>query len=467
VLGGGFPSTELRRLEDPRFFDCFDYLVLDDGEGPLRRICDRLEGADVPLHKTFTRERDAVVWHEQPDAATPRFRELPTPDYRGHRMDRYIHPISSGQNPFNRLLNDGPWLKLTAAHGCYWKKCTFCDIHLAYIDDFDPLSARELADQMDAVHEQTGLSSFHFTDEAAPPPLLVNLALELLRRDRCYQYWGNIRYDTGFTPDRCRLLAASGMIAVTGGIEIASDALLPKIEKGITVPQVTKVLQAMASAGILTHAYLIYGFPGETLQDTINSLETLRQLIRAGLLQSGFYHRFSLTAHSPVGRKPELFGIRVKGPKFGGFGSYNLDYESVTVPHPDDRVFTAIQTALAAFARGERLDTDVRSWFEGGAVPAPAVPPDFVEQTMKLPHPSLRPGSRLCWLGGVPRWSQGLLNVSCAGGDLYTTLAPRWVADHLSRCHPTGWTQPHPPEPADFSPAGWFEPLMSRGMVLV
>src|SRR5262249_51116722 len=296
-LGGGFPSTELRRVEDPRFFDCFDYLVLDDGEGPLERICARLEGRrDVALHRTFTREGGEVVYHELADAAAPRFRELPAPDYTGHRMDRYIHPISSGENPFDRLLNDGPWLKLTAAHGCYWKKCTFCDIHLAYIDDFDPLSARELADQMDALHAQTGLSSFHFTDEAAPPPLMVNLALELLRRGRCYQYWGDIRYDPGLTPPRCRLLAAAGVIAVTGGIEIASDELLPKIEKGITVPQVTKVLQALASAGILTHAYLIYGFPGETLQDTIDSLETLRQLIRAGLLQSGFYHRFSLTA---------------------------------------------------------------------------------------------------------------------------------------------------------------------------
>src|SRR5262249_22234458 len=215
--------------------------------------------------------------------------------------------------------------------------------------DFDPLPARALADQMDAMHAQTGLSSFHFTDEAAPPPLLVELALELLGRGRSYQFFGNLRFDPGFTPDRCRLLAAAGMIAATGGIEIASDTLLPLIDKGISVGQVVKVLQAFRQAGILAHAYLIYGFPGETIADTIDSLETLRQMFAADLLQSATFHRFSLTAHSPVGRAPERFGVRVVGPRFAGFTRYDLEYESVDVPPSDDGVFATLERALVAF----------------------------------------------------------------------------------------------------------------------
>ena len=477
ALGGGFPSTELRELEDPRFFDFVDYLVLDDGELPLERICARLvalragaNDAPAPLHRTLTREDGRVVRHEDPAAVKPRFRDLPAPDYAGARMDRYVHLLSSGANVFNRLLNDGPWLKLTAAHGCYWKRCTFCDVHLDYIDDFDPLAAPKLADQMDALHAQTGLSSFHFTDEAAPPPLLVNLALELLRRDRSYQYFGNIRYDPGFTPDRCRLLAASGMIAVTGGIEIASDDLLPKIQKGISVAQVIKVLQAFRDAAIMTHAYLIYGFPGETRQDTINSLEILRQLFRADLLQSAIYHRFSLTAHAPAGRRPELVGIRVTGPEFRGFSRYDLEYESVAVPAPDPAIFAAIDRALTAFINRLCLDLDVRFWFKDVAVLAPTVAPDLVEETMK--RPLVAGGAagvdpRLCWLGGVPRWSHGLLSVSCQGGELYTARAPRWLADGILRCHPSGWTGATPPRPNELSPHGWYEPLRSRGMVLV
>lgn len=467
ALGGGFPSTELREITDPRIFDFIDYLVLDDGERPLERICARVAGEPVPLHKTFTREDGRVVKHDDATASAPRFRELPVPDYGGVGMDRYVHLLPVGANVFHRLLNDGPWLKLTAAHGCYWKKCTFCDVHLDYIDDFDPLSAVQLADQMDAIHAQTGLSSFHFTDEAAPPPLLFNLALELLRRDRSYQYFGNIRYDTAFTPDRCRLLAASGMIAVTGGIEVASDALLPKIKKGITIPHVTKVLESFRTAGIMCHAYLIYGFPGEGLQDTINSLDTLRQLFRADLLQSGVYHKFSLTAHAPISREPALYGIRIKPTPFGGFSRYDLPYESVDVPPPDDAVFAILDKALNAFVHGKYLETDVRQWFMDRSVPAPTVARDFIERALELPHPAKESEPRLCWLGGVPRWSDGLLQVSAASGEIYTTLAPQSLAEDLGRCHPAGWGKATPPRPADFTSTDWFHALRARGLVQV
>ena len=469
ALGGGFPSTELRRLEDPRVFDFVDYVVLDDGEVPLQQICERIEGEPAPLSRTFVREAGKVVFCDS-ECASPRFRDFPPPDYAGVRMERYVHLLFTNANPMNRLLNEGTWLKVTAAHGCYWKKCTFCDIHLPYIGDFDPLPAANLADQMDALHAQTGVSSFHLTDEAAPAPLLVNLALELLRRGRTYQFWGNIRYDTGFTPDRCRLLAAAGMIAVTGGIEIASDALLPAISKGITVPQVIKVLQAFAEADILTHAYLIYGFPGETRQDTMNSLETLRQMVAARILRSAYYHVFSLTAHSPVGRDPELYGIRVKGPAFGGFAHYDFQYEVVREGQVRAvrEIYAKLQRALECYCHGKGLDQDPRATFGLEELPPPTVSPTLVVDQLAAPHPAKsRAEPRLCWLGGIPRWSKGLLNVSCADGGIYSATAPKLVADGLLRCHPAGWVDAKPPRLGEFPATEWVDRLRARGIVFV
>ncbi len=468
ALGGGYPSTELRHVEDPRVFDYIDYMVLDDGEIPLQQICARIEGqTDAPLVRTFVRERERVVWHDGSGCRTPRFRDLPTPDYRGATMDRYVHLILT-RNPITRILNEGLWLKLTAAHGCYWKKCTFCDIHLSYIGDFDPLSARQVADQMDEMHEQTGLSSFHFTDEAAPPPLLVNLALELLRRDRSYQFWGNIRFDPGFTADRCRVLAAAGMIAVTGGIEIANEQVLQKIDKGITIPQVTKVLQAFSDAGILTHAYLIYGFPGETVQDTINSLEILRQQVAAGILNSGFFHRFGATAHSPVGRNPELFGVRVTGPEFRGFAKYllNIKYNDPDLFY-EEWVFQGLQDALHHYASGQFLDRDVREWFRQGELPAPTIPPDYIADTLNTPSTYNKRQDRLCWLGGTPRWQRGFLTVSCEDGELYSSKAPEWLAENLRRCQPANWSDSRPPRSGDFERKDWYESFRDRGVAII
>jgi radical SAM superfamily enzyme YgiQ (UPF0313 family) len=467
ALGGGYPSTELRDLSDPRVFDAMDYIVLDDGELPLQQICARVAGEDAPLVRTFVREGDEVVYHEGSSCEALKFRELPAPDYRGIDLDRYISVLYM-RNRTSQLLSEGIWLKLTAAHGCYWKKCTFCDIHLPYIGDFDPLSASSLADQMDALHEQTGLTGFHFTDEAAPPSLLVKLALELLRRGRNYQFWGNIRYDTAFTPDRCRLLAAAGMIAVTGGIEIASDELLPKIRKGITVRQVINVLNAFSSAGIITHAYLIQGFPGETKQDTVNSLEIMRQMMKANILHSAFYHQFVPTKHSPVGKNPELYQIRVVGPKDRGFASYALNY----VPEYKDaalgtRLHSALQRAMLSYARGEHLDVDVSTWLRGLDFPPTEIPPEFVTDALKTTPADGKKYRHVCWLGGTPSWSKGLLNITCGNGEILSSLTPKQVADNLARVHPSGWTSHKPPLVSEFESMAWTKPYRSLGLVLV
>jgi radical SAM superfamily enzyme YgiQ (UPF0313 family) len=465
AFGGGFPSTELRELSDPRVFDYVDYVVLDDGELPLQQICERLEGRDAPLHNTFVRESGAVAFHKSDLPAIP-FETFPTPSYDGFDMRRYVHVIYR-ENLVQRA-SDGTWLKLTAAHGCYWKRCTFCDIHLPYIGDYDPMPAQRLADHMDSLHAQTGLSGFHFTDEAAPPALLINLALELLRRKRSYHWWGNIRYDKVFEPDRCKLLAAAGLIMVTGGIETASDAVLQKIEKGVSVFQLVKVLQAFSTAGIGTHGYLMYGFPGETKQDAIDGLEVIRQLMRMQLLQSGFYHQLSVTAHAPLAKKPALFNIRLTEHPHRGFARNQLPFKYLDDVKRSEAICDRMVEALELFQRGIALDEPLpENWFDGLDMPRPSVAPSFVEDTMKQPHPGMRVRDRVVWLGGVPSWSRGQFSVRASDGAVYSRAFPQTVADALRRCHPDHWENNQPPARSDFESTGWIDELRPLGLVLV
>lgn len=464
ALGGGFPSTELRELEDPRVFDYMDYVVLDDGEIPLRQICAQIEGGDAPLHNTYVREGSAVKFHK--GAYEPiKFEDYPTPSYDGFPLRKYIHFIYR-ENIVQRA-SEGTWLKLTAAHGCYWKKCTFCDISLPYIADYEPMPAQRLADHMDRLHAETGLSGFHFTDEAAPPSLLINLAIELLRRKRSYHWWGNIRYDSAFEPDRCKLLAAGGLIMVTGGIETASDPVLEKIKKGVTVTQLVKVLQAFSEAGIGTHGYLMYGFPGETPLDAINGLEVLRQLLRANMLHSGFYHQLSVTTHAPLGRKPELFNIRLKPHPSQGFARNQIPFEYMDDVLRSEQIFDRLIEAMEWYQRGRALDAPVLDFFKGIPMPMPTVAESFVEETVKLPHPNAKARNRLVWLGGVPSWSRGQLSVRAQDGNMYTRAAPSWLAENLRRCHPDHWVGEQPPARSDFESPDWYESFRWGGLLLV
>ena len=155
------------------------------------------------------------------------------------------------------------------------------------------------------------------------------------------------------------------------------------MKKGVTVEQVARVTRAFTDAGIMVHAYLMYGFPTETEQETIDSLERVRQLFEAGCLQSAFWHRFAATTHSPIGHRPDLFGIRLARPRDVTFAENELPFTDPTgVDH--DRLGAGLRKALYNYMHGLGLDVDVRRWFDGGGkkVPAAKVPRDLVARAL-------------------------------------------------------------------------------------
>jgi len=374
VLGGGFVNTELRELKEPRVFDHFDYVSLDAGERPLLALLEHLQGkrSRQRLVRSFLREPESgavrYVNLAEPDIA---FADVGTPTWDGLPLDRYLSLLDM-LNPMHRLWSDGRWNKLTVAHGCYWKKCSFCDVSLDYISRYDGASASTLVDRIEAIVEETGQTGFHFVDEAAPPKALKALAAELQRRRLAISWWGNIRFEKSFSPALCQELAASGCIAISGGLEVASDRLLNLMKKGVSVEQVARVTRAFSDAGILVHAYLMYGFPTQTVQDTVDALEYVRQLFEQGCIQSGFFHRFACTVHSPVGQDPAAYGVRLQPLPPVSFAKNDIGFIDPTgVDH--DLLGVALKKALYNYMHGIGLEEDVRSWF-AGKVPRTQVP---------------------------------------------------------------------------------------------
>ena len=363
VLGGGFVNTELRELTEPRVFDYFDFVTLDAGERPLLALLEHLQGqrGRQRLVRTFVRNDAGAVQYVnlvEPDVP---FTDVGTPTWDGLPLGQYLSLLDM-LNPMHRLWSDGRWNKLTVAQGCYWKKCTFCDVSLDYIGRYEGAEATVLADRIERIVGETGQTGFHFVDEAAPPKALKALATELLARQTGISWWGNIRFEKTFNPELCHLLADSGCIAISGGLEVASDRLLGLMKKGVSVDQVARVTRAFSDAGILVHAYLMYGFPTQTVQDTVDALELVRQLFANGCIQSGFFHRFACTVHSPVGKAPEEFGITLVPLPPVSFAKNDIGFHDPTgVDH--DALGAVLKKAIYNFMHGIGLEEDVRSWF--------------------------------------------------------------------------------------------------------
>ena len=380
VLGGGFVNTELRELAEPRVFDFFDFVTLDAGERPLLALLAHLQGerSASRLVRTFLRTDGAVRYVNFAEPEVP-FEDVGTPTWDGLPLRKYLSLLDM-LNPMHRLWSDGRWNKLTVAHGCYWKKCSFCDVSLDYISRYQTASAATLVDRIEAIVQETGETGFHFVDEAAPPKALKALAAELLERRRVISWWGNIRFEKSFTPELCGQLAASGCIAISGGLEVASDRLLALMKKGVSVAQVARVTKAFSDAGILVHAYLMYGFPTQTVQDTVDALEYVRQLFEAGCIHSGFFHRFACTVHSPVGRHPEQYGVTLQPLPPTSFAKNDVGFVDPSgVDH--DALGVALKKALYNYMHGIGLEEDVRAWF-GQRVPRPRVARDFIERAL-------------------------------------------------------------------------------------
>ena len=379
-LGGGFVNTELRELSEPRVFDFFDFVTLDDGEQPVLALVEHLRG-ERPLDKlvrTFVCGRGQVRLIDSGEKDVP-FAETGAPTWDGLPLDRYLSVLDL-LNPMHRLWSDGRWNKLAVAHGCYWRKCSFCDLKLDYIARCEALPAKVLVDRIEAAIAETGQTGFHFTDEAAPPAALRALAAELKRRKLAISWWGNIRFEKAFTPELCRELAESGCIAVSGGLEAASDRLLELMNKGVSVEQVARAAKAFSDAGILVHAYLMYGFPTQTVQETVDALEYVRQLVAEGCIQSGFFHRFACTVHSPVGRNPQRYGVELIPLPPSPFAKNDVGFvDPAGVDHA--ALGKGLNKALYNFMHGVGLDADVRSWFEG-RVPRTTVNRRFIARAI-------------------------------------------------------------------------------------
>ncbi len=365
ALGGGFVNTELRELSEPRVFDYVDFVTLDSGERPLLALLEHLQGqrSAARLVRTFVRKQDTgnvqlMSWSE-PDVP---FEEVGTATWDGLPLNDYLSLLDM-LNPMHRLWSDGRWNKLTVAHGCYWKKCSFCDVSLDYISRYETASASLLVDRIEQIVAETGQTGFHFVDEAAPPKALKALAEELIRREVHISWWGNIRFEKTFTPELAELLAESGCIAMSGGLEVASDRLLKLMKKGVSVEQVAQVTKGFSEAGILVHAYLMYGFPTQTVQDTVDALEYVRQLFENGCIQSGFFHRFACTVHSPVGLNPEEYGIELIPLPPVSFGKNDIGFIDPTgVDH--DLLGLGLKKAIYNYMHGIGLEEDVRTWFQ-------------------------------------------------------------------------------------------------------
>ena len=357
--GGGFVNTELRSITDKKFFEYVNYLTMDDGEIPLLRIVKKASGEGVDLVRTFSLDNGTIVYNNA-ISDEPSCSDLPVPDYTGINTDEYLK-MADNTNPMLSMWNSDFYLKMNLAHGCYWKKCEFCDTSLDYIKRYDPATAVSVVEKIKALSDKTKINSFHFTDEAAPPNMLRDIAIELIARKINITWWTNVRFEKKFTKDISRLLYISGCLGLSGGLEAADERVLRIMNKGVTLHEALSACADISSSGIMVHAYLIYGFPTQTEQEISNSLETVRCMFEKGFIISAFYHRYAMTIHSESGMNPGKYGL-IARTRNNSFANNEIMYTGDSVDY--SKYSSGLSKAVGSYNEGQSIEREIECYFD-------------------------------------------------------------------------------------------------------
>ena len=444
IFGGGYVNTELREISEKGIFDYCHILSYDKGYGSYIRLFDEfinvacgiedekqcfnlkeafenifdsrkfynfsyLKNGSVIIPLEKENEEYKVLYKKEHEY----IRKI-TPDYSHIDFTKYPR-LADDTNPMHRIWNDGAWLKAYIAHGCYWHRCAFCDTTLDYVKDYCLTDINSLYDSLCVQAEKTGVHGIHFVDEACPPVALQNFALKNMAVKSSNKipltYWGNIRFEKTFDRDLADLLSAGGLTAVSAGIEIATGNGLSAVNKGTDMENIVNACCAFKEAGILIHSYMIFGFWSQSVQDLIDSMETLRQLFEAGLLDSAFWHKFTLTLHSTVyeeykkGKYPEL---KILPQKKTQFAKNDLHFEG---EEKSEKFSAPLNAALELWMHGEKLSKPVESYFPF-KMPKPSIAKDYIASLIakyeenrdrkfhKIPEQGSK--EKFVWLGGVP-----------------------------------------------------------------
>lgn len=299
VVVGGNVITRLQEdlaKQEQFFTDVFDSAILYEGEHALLWLIESLNGERAIASVPNLIYRDASGIHRNPEVYTEKTTALPLPDFDGLPLDQYFVP---------ELII--PYL---ATRGCYWGRCTFCDHGQGYFDQYRGVPVQQVVEQIKALRDKYQCRHFLFSDESYPPALFKKVSQLLVDQNVGIKWTTLIRFEETLQDQETWDLAAkAGCCTLYYGMESASERVLSLMDKHAKKSVIQRNLHMAAKSGIWNHVMAFYGFPGETLDEALETRQFV--LENQPVIHSMELFYFVAYRHTPMVRSPEKFGITI------------------------------------------------------------------------------------------------------------------------------------------------------------
>lgn len=302
VLGGTEISDNFKYASDldvfQKMFNAADACVIGDGETCFVHILDSIADGRVPspadnllLHPRHRIDTDAVHTHR---LRYEDLSQIPTPDY--------------SQLPVAKYLSPEPCFHYSPSRGCYWGKCSFCDFGPSLGSATAPwrcASVDKIIDDLRDIARQTRY--VYFAVDAMAPSTLVKVAERLIVEGLALKWAIEIRPESSWSREHCDLLKRSGCVCVSIGFESGNQRILDLMNKGTRIENIKAVMENFARAGIGVEIMGFTGFPSETPEEAMETVEFLWD--HRPFWTFGGLGQFVMLSGSAVAQNHQRFGI--------------------------------------------------------------------------------------------------------------------------------------------------------------
>ncbi|MDF9841709.1 MULTISPECIES: radical SAM protein [unclassified Paenibacillus] len=353
IFGGTAVSDYWKYILDKNdfyaVFDPADACIIGEGESAFVSILQALE------HDTSIPASPNIALHPRHQAATDPF----TPEIKYEDICSFPVPEYS-KLPWEKYLSPYPFIYYSPSRGCYWNRCTFCDYGLNTDSPTSPWRQYPLDKIMEDLRTLAVTYKYiYFSVDVLSPALLLKLAAAILEEGLDIRWGAEIRLEEYWTPERCGLLQQSGCTAISVGFESGNQRILNLINKGTKVDRLQETIQMFSEAGIGVQIMGFTGFPTETIEDALSSVDFLQENTRHWTF--GGLGQFVLTKGAIIAKEPERFNILGVRPFEGEDVAWRLHYSE-----PED--------LLAASSRcGSKELTEAKASLRGGLLDRPWV----------------------------------------------------------------------------------------------
>jgi hypothetical protein len=297
TMGGSVFTKLIDNLQQNHLvFDLVDSFIVFEGEHALLGLIEHIEdkrGLDKVPNLVY-KEGDRICVNEPFHIED--INSLPTPDYDGFPLDRYLSP--------KRVL------PLQGSRGCYWRKCTFCNLHVDNLK-FRLRNLDLVLEDIDKLKEKYGAEYMFFSDECMPVKQLDSLSSKLIEKGNDIKWMAGVRFDKGLTKDILAKAREAGCLKMVFGLESSNKRVLSLMDKGIETEITKNIINYCDETGVAIHMYVIVGFPSETREEALETLDFVisNEKFLKSKGASCLACLFELEKHAPILRDPGKYGL--------------------------------------------------------------------------------------------------------------------------------------------------------------